>query len=68
MTYDKGQLQKCFIERLQRHWSDGQLDTIISICEKIFSRTANTDPVMYSVCGTFLKHKRNDIIDFKEDL
>lgn len=68
MTYDKGQLQKCFIERLQRHWSDGQLDTIISICEKIFSRTSNTDPVMYSVCGTFLKHKRNDIIDFKEDL
>lgn len=68
MTYDKGQLQKCFIERLQRHWSDGQLDTIISICEKIFSRTSNTDPVMHSVCGTFLKHKRNDIIDFKEDL
>lgn len=36
--------------------------------EKIFSRTSNTDPVMYSVCGIFLKHKRNDIIDFKDDL
>lgn len=68
MTYDKGQLQERFIQLLQETWDADTLDEIVSVCEKIFSLTVDTEPKLHSVCGTFLKHKRNDIIDFKEDL
>ena len=68
MTYDKGQLQERFIQLLQKTWDADTLDEIVSVCEKIFSLTVDTEPNLHSVCGTFLKHKRNDIIDFKEDL
>lgn len=68
MTYDKGQLQEHFIQLLQKTWDADTLDEIVSVCEKIFSLTVDTEPNLHSACGTFLKHKRNDIIDFKEDL
>ena len=68
MTYDKGQLQERFIQLLQKAWDADTLDEIVSVCEKIFSLTVDTEPKLHSACETFLKHKRNDIIDFKEDL
>ena len=68
MTYDKGQLQERFIQLLQKAWDADTLDEIVSFCEKIFSLTVDTEPKLHSACETFLKHKRNDIIDFKEDL
>lgn len=68
MVYDKSQLQERFIQLLQKTWDADTLDEIVSVCEKIFSLTVDTEPKLHSVCGTFLKHKRNDIIDFKEDL
>lgn len=68
MVYDKSQLQERFIQLLQKTWDADTLDEIVSVCEKIFSLTVDTEPKLHSTCETFLKHKRNDIIDFKEDL
>lgn len=68
MAYDKGQLQERFIQLLQKTWDDDTLDEIVSACEKIFSLTVDSESEMHSACETFLRHKRNDIIDFKEDM
>ena len=68
MAYDKGQLQERFIQLLPKTWDDDTLDEIVSACEKIFSLTVDSESEMHSACETFLRHKRNDIIDFKEDM